>query len=155
MAGVGGDVKFIEPFVEAKYFRPMNKRRNTLGIRGLYSFITGYGGLQPPIYSRFYTGGEDSIRGFDFRTISPRAEVTTRTFVNGTVKDPFGNPVIDPQTGGTYRAERAVLLLLSLIWWVGTLRLWAISNTGSPLWDLLLWLPSLISEKSGSQGSPH
>ncbi len=100
MAGIGGDVRFIEPFVEAKYFRPMNKRRNTLGIRGLYSFITGYGGLQPPIYSRFYTGGEDSIRGFDFRTISPRAQVTTKTFVNGIVKDPYGNPVIDPQTGG-------------------------------------------------------
>jgi len=87
--------------VEAKWFKPMNKRRNTLGMRGQFSFVSGYGGLQAPIYDRFYMGGEDSLRGFDIRVISPRALVTQRTFNQVTLLDPTGAPVIDPTTGGT------------------------------------------------------
>ncbi len=79
----------------------MNKRRNTLGMHGQFSFVSGYGGLQAPIYDRFYMGGEDSIRGFDIRVISPRAMVTQRTFSQVTQLDPTGAPVIDPTTGGT------------------------------------------------------
>jgi outer membrane protein insertion porin family len=98
---LGGNVKYYKPVVEAKWFKPMNKRRNTLGMRGQFSFVSGYGGLQAPIYDRFYMGGEDTLRGFDIRVISPRAMVTQRTFSQVTLLDPTGAPVIDPTTGGT------------------------------------------------------
>src|SRR5262245_5457456 len=99
---LGGDVKFYQPYVEAKWFRPMNKRRNTLGMRGLFSYISGFGGLSAPIFDRAFIGGEDSIRGFDIRSISPLAMVSQRTLVPVTRRDPSGAPVIDPITGGTF-----------------------------------------------------
>jgi outer membrane protein insertion porin family len=99
---LGGDVKFYQPFVEAKWFKPMNHRRNTLGMRALFSFVSGFGGLSAPIFDRAFIGGEDSIRGFDIRSISPLAMVTQRTLVPVTRRDPSGAPIIDPTTGGTF-----------------------------------------------------
>jgi outer membrane protein insertion porin family len=99
---LGGNVNYFKPYLEAKWFKPMNKRRNTLGMRGQFSFVSGYSGLQAPIYDRFYMGGEDSLRGFDIRVISPRAMVTQRSFNQVTRLDPSGAPVIDPTTGGTF-----------------------------------------------------
>lgn len=98
---LGGNVKYYKPYLDAKWFKPMNRRRNTLGMHGQFSFVSGFGGLQAPIYDRFYMGGEDSIRGFDIRVISPRALVTQRSFNQVTRRDPTGTPVIDPTTGGT------------------------------------------------------
>ncbi|HVN77422.1 MAG TPA: outer membrane protein assembly factor BamA [Terriglobia bacterium] len=97
--GPVSDVKYYKPYLEAKWFHPMNKHRNTLGMRAQFAFISGYGGLSAPITDRWFTGGEDSIRGFDIRSISPRALVTTKTLTAVTQRDPYGNPVIDPTTG--------------------------------------------------------
>ncbi len=98
---LGGDVKFYQPYLEAKWFKPMNRRRNTLGMRGLFSFVSGFGGLSAPIFDRAFIGGEDSIRGFDIRALSPIAMVVQRTFSQETERDSAGAPVIDPTTGGT------------------------------------------------------
>jgi outer membrane protein insertion porin family len=98
---LGGNVRFYQPFLEAKWFKPMNKGRNTLGMRGMFSFISGFGGLSAPIFDRAFIGGEDSIRGFDIRSISPIALVSQRTLVQVTRRDPSGTPIIDPTTGGT------------------------------------------------------
>ncbi|MCI0723364.1 MAG: outer membrane protein assembly factor BamA [Acidobacteria bacterium] len=114
---LGGDVKFYQPFVEAKWFKPMNRRRNTLGMRGLFSFVSGFGGLSAPIFDRAFIGGEDSIRGFDIRSLSPLALVSQRTFVQATRRDPTGAPVIDPTTGGTI--GNSVPLISSFITPVG------------------------------------
>jgi outer membrane protein insertion porin family len=97
---LGGDVKFYQPYLEAKWFKPVNHRRNTLGMRGLFSYISGFGGLSAPIFDRAFIGGEDSIRGFDIRSISPLAMVSQRTFVSVNRRDPTGAQVIDPITGG-------------------------------------------------------
>ena len=40
-------------------------------MRFLGAFITGYDGKVVAPYSRFYLGGEDNLRGFDVRTVSP------------------------------------------------------------------------------------
>ena len=37
------------------------------------SFITGYGGVVAPPFERAYLGGENDLRGFDIRTVSPIA----------------------------------------------------------------------------------
>jgi outer membrane protein insertion porin family len=96
---IGGQVKFVKPFVQASWFRPMNKRRNTLGMHATFAYVSGYGGLQSPFWDRFYTGGEDSIRGFDLRMVSPLAQINQRRMVDRIKRDPWGNPVLDPATG--------------------------------------------------------
>ena len=72
-SGLGGNVQDIRPIIEAKYFHPVNHKRDVIGLHFLGSTITGYGGLAPPPYSRFYLGGETDLRGFYIRSISPVA----------------------------------------------------------------------------------
>jgi outer membrane protein insertion porin family len=71
MEGLGGNAKSITQVFDGKYFRPVNHKRNVLGFHLLTAFTTGYGGVEPSPYARFFTGGDDSVRGFDIRTISP------------------------------------------------------------------------------------
>ena len=71
IAGLGGNTRFIQPTIEAKYFRPHTARQNVIGMRFLFSFLSGYGGKVPPPFRRSYMGGENDIRGFDIWTVSP------------------------------------------------------------------------------------
>ncbi len=72
-SGLGGTVHTIRPIVQYKQFFPMQKRRNALGFNVQASFITGYGGIVAPPFERAYLGGENDLRGFDVRTVSPIA----------------------------------------------------------------------------------
>src|SRR5438045_8394464 len=80
-AGVGGNVNTIRPIVEYKHWIPVNKRRNSLGFRVTGSFITGYSGKVAPPYERFYMGGENDLRGFDIRTVTPYVFMANRVTV--------------------------------------------------------------------------
>ena len=71
IAGLGGNTNFLAPTVEAKYFKTMNARGHVLGMRALFSMITGYGGKVPPPFRRSYMGGEHDIRGFEIFGVSP------------------------------------------------------------------------------------
>ncbi len=51
----------------------MQKHRNAIGVNFQGSFLTGYGGLVAPPFQRFYMGGENDLRGFDIRSVSPIA----------------------------------------------------------------------------------
>ncbi len=68
---LGGNVNTITNTGELKYFRPINHHRNAIGVRILGGFTNGYGGKEVPPYSRFYLGGENDLRGFDIRAVSP------------------------------------------------------------------------------------
>ena len=70
VAGFGGNARFIQPTVEAKYFKPHGGRR-TIAMRGLISFLSGYGGRVPPPFNRSFMGGENDVRGFQIWSISP------------------------------------------------------------------------------------
>ena len=72
-AGIGGTVHTIRPIVQFKQFFPMQKRRNALGYNFQASFISGYGGIVAPPFERAYLGGENDLRGFDIRMVSPIA----------------------------------------------------------------------------------
>ena len=69
--GLGGNARSITQVLDSKYFRPVNHKRNVLAFHLMTAFTTGYGGVEPSPYQRFFTGGDDSVRGFDIRTISP------------------------------------------------------------------------------------
>jgi outer membrane protein insertion porin family len=85
-AGLGGTVRTIRPIVSYKHFIPVQKRRNTVGFNVTSSFLTGYAGLVPPPFQRLYDGGENDLRGFDIRSISPVS------FLPTTTSTPLRNP---------------------------------------------------------------
>jgi outer membrane protein insertion porin family len=88
---LGGNVNMVQPGIDIAYFRHGFFGRNVIGMHFNGRFIAGYGGKVAPPYSRFYMGGEDDIRGFDFYTISPIAYIPSTATVplynsNGTPK---------------------------------------------------------------------
>ena len=91
IAGLGGSVRYVRPILQFKQFRPVQKRRNTIGYNIQASFLSGYGGLVAPPFDRFYMGGENDIRGFDIRTVSPLAYLPTNAAI--TLTNPDGTPV--------------------------------------------------------------
>jgi outer membrane protein insertion porin family len=94
-----GKVNTIAPTFEYKSFRPLfagreararieaGKPTRTLGMRFLFGHISSYGaGFDSnslsyvggtPLFSRFFLGGEQDIRGYNIRGISPTAPVQT------------------------------------------------------------------------------
>jgi outer membrane protein insertion porin family len=79
---LGGNVNYIQPSLDVAYFRRGIFKSNVMGFHLNARFITGFGGLVVPPYSRYYMGGEDDVRGFDILTISPFAFIPTSTSVN-------------------------------------------------------------------------
>jgi outer membrane protein insertion porin family len=106
VSGIGGNVASIRPVVEFKQFFPMKNFRfdreggHTLGYRLLGSYITGYRGLVANPAERFYTGGDQDLRGFDIRTVSPYAFLVDQTAVPlVNPDDPCAVSVLLPCTG--------------------------------------------------------
>jgi outer membrane protein insertion porin family len=76
---LGGNVNSITNTFDYKMFKPTHHKRNTIGMHFSGSFITGFGGKDVPPFSRFYMGGENDLRGFDIRSISPVTFIPTAT----------------------------------------------------------------------------
>ncbi len=91
IAGLGGTVRTIRPVAQYTHWKPVQKGRNTIGFRLQGSFLTGYGGLVPPPFQRFYDGGENDLRGFDIRSISPVAFLPNTTSIQ--LRNPDGSLV--------------------------------------------------------------
>src|SRR5207302_3196817 len=98
ISGLGGTVRTVRPIAEWKHHIPVQNRRNTIGLHAQASFLSGFGGLVAPPFQRFYMGGENDIRGFDVRSVSPVAFLPSSSAIqlrnpDGTFvpKDP-GNP---------------------------------------------------------------
>ena len=79
VAGLGGNVNTISNVFSTTYWHPVRKKRNALGFHYSAGYITGYAGNEIPPYNRFYMGGEQDIRGFDIRSISPVVFIPTVT----------------------------------------------------------------------------
>jgi outer membrane protein insertion porin family len=82
----------------------VQNRRNAFGFNVQGSFITGYAGLVAPPFQRSYMGGENDLRGFDIRSVSPVAFLPSvgsiaLTNPDGTpvLKNPL-NPLLGPLT---------------------------------------------------------
>jgi outer membrane protein insertion porin family len=113
--GLGGNTRSVTQVFEMKYFRPVNHKRNVLGFRLQTAFTTGYGGVEVSPYSRFYTGGDDSIRGFNIRSISPIAFVPVQNSTNVS----FGLPGTLNGTGSPLTRTLPVPLLTYTIVYPG------------------------------------
>lgn len=93
---LGGDFSMVQPTVEYRHFFPdrwLSGGRNVFGFHLTGQYIQAFGDSSIPFYERFFIGGENTIRGFDIRSITPYAILSTPKY------DQYGNPIIDPQTG--------------------------------------------------------
>jgi outer membrane protein insertion porin family len=97
VAGLWGNVRYFTPVVLYKHFiamkglRPNPDGRNVLGIRIQGSYIQGFSGDVAPPFARFYSGGDNELRGFDVRAATPYAFIPVRA--NITLTNPDGTPV--------------------------------------------------------------
>jgi outer membrane protein insertion porin family len=108
-SGIGGNVKTISNIFDFKYFHPVRKRRNVIGVHFSAAYITAYGSTtstcpatlvtvppctpEPtqnaiPPFSRLYMGGESDLRGFDIRSISPVTFIPQATAQSISYHDP-------------------------------------------------------------------
>ncbi|HEV2289070.1 MAG TPA: outer membrane protein assembly factor BamA [Candidatus Acidoferrales bacterium] len=93
-----GNVDSISNSFQMEYFHPSYHKRNVIGIRFMAGWITGFNGKVVPPFNRFYLGGEDDIRGFEFFNISPWTYIPaainqTVTYIDPTQLGPTGAPV--------------------------------------------------------------
>jgi outer membrane protein insertion porin family len=132
---LGGKVQTIEPTLEFKMFRPLfagrentarldPQKTRTFGFRALFSHIGSFGtpfqsnSLSfiggTPLFARFFLGGEETIRGYSIRGISPTAPVfSTFTTQNVVAKDSLGHElkVKSPSSGHTGTVAPSVVEL--------------------------------------------
>ena len=98
---LGGDVNTFSPSVEYKFFKPVFRTRtehpHVFGMRFMAGHIRAFGTVLDtqslsfvggiPVYERYFIGGEDTIRGYNVRSISPA--VPTATFLSTQNVMPF------------------------------------------------------------------
>jgi outer membrane protein insertion porin family len=85
---IGGNVNTFSNTFSTSYFHAVNKHRNVLAVKYQTALITGYGGKDIPPFNRFYLGGEQDVRGFNFYTISPFVAIPFATSTNVVYFDP-------------------------------------------------------------------
>ncbi len=85
---LGGNVNTVTNVFTFTQFRPVYKKRNVLGLHFTTAYTTGYGGGEVPPFSRFYMGGENDLRGYDIRSISPVTFIPTSTAQTFIYTDP-------------------------------------------------------------------
>jgi outer membrane protein insertion porin family len=79
---LGGTVSYMRPSVEVVRYQPFG-RRMALGVRGEAAYIRPFAETSVlPYYQRYFLGGENQIRGYDVRTVSPYDPVT-KTSIGG------------------------------------------------------------------------
>jgi outer membrane protein insertion porin family len=97
IAGVGGNVKYISPIASYRQFFPMKglkvnrEGHNVLAYRLQLAHVTGFGGEVAPPTHRLYGGGEQDLRGFDTRSVSPYTFIPNN--VSFTLTNPDGTAV--------------------------------------------------------------
>ena len=88
LEGLGGNVRAISNVVEAKYFHQTYHKRNVLAFHFVGSFVSGYNGRVTPPFERLFLGGEQDLRGFDIRTVTPIAFIPIATSTSFAFQDP-------------------------------------------------------------------
>ncbi|MDP7277666.1 MAG: POTRA domain-containing protein [Planctomycetaceae bacterium] len=79
-----GDFSFPQFRGDAKQYYTLSERPDGNGRQVLsLSSQVGWTGVDTPIYERFFAGGYQSFRGFDFRGVSPRQDGFPNTGIGG------------------------------------------------------------------------
>jgi outer membrane protein insertion porin family len=67
---LGGDNYFVKVLGQSSWFFPL-PLRTTLNLRGQAGIITPYGGKELPLYEKFFVGGINTVRGFEYGKAGP------------------------------------------------------------------------------------
>jgi outer membrane protein insertion porin family len=70
---LGGDNTFYKFFGDTRWYFPL-PLNTVLHLRGRAGIVEGYDGKDVPIYERFYVGGINTIRGFEYGEAGPEDE---------------------------------------------------------------------------------
>jgi outer membrane protein insertion porin family len=70
---LGGDNTFYKFTGDTNWFFPL-PLSTVLHLRGRAGIVKGYAGIEVPIYERFYLGGINTIRGFEYGEAGPKDE---------------------------------------------------------------------------------
>ncbi|MBI4455871.1 MAG: outer membrane protein assembly factor BamA [Acidobacteria bacterium] len=96
---LGGDFDIIKPSLEYQKFWCIKNcgsggRYHVIAFRGFLETVLPYAKTPGvPFFERLFSGGENLLRGFDIRSVSPFAILSTPAV------DSNGSPVINPNTG--------------------------------------------------------
>ncbi|MGO9591464.1 MAG: outer membrane protein assembly factor BamA [Candidatus Acidiferrales bacterium] len=95
-----GNVDTISNTFTMAYYRPMHHHRNVLALRVQGAEINGFSGREVPPNNRFYLGGEQDVRGYEFYTISPFVFIPYQTstqvqFYNPERLNQSGQPTLE------------------------------------------------------------
>ena len=101
-AGLGGDVNYFKFDCRTAQFIPtVDLWSQSISIIGRLGFIIPLGNdIVAPFYDRFYLGGPETLRGYDFRDIGPRS---TDGIKNGSIN--YSNETAGGHTYGMISAE--------------------------------------------------
>jgi outer membrane protein insertion porin family len=69
-AGLGGDIGFTKTVLETGWYHPLFWKFTGFA-HGKTGFVWGHDGKILPDYEKFYLGGINSLRGFDYTDLSP------------------------------------------------------------------------------------
>ncbi len=69
---LGGDADIYSAEVQSSQFWPLWKE-HVLNLRGTVKMVDSYGSGGVPVYDRLFLGGPRSLRGFEYRDVSPRS----------------------------------------------------------------------------------
>ena len=67
---LGGDNYFVKAIGETSWYFPL-PLNTTLNLRGKAGMISPYGGKKLPIYEKFFVGGIQTVRGFEYGMAGP------------------------------------------------------------------------------------
>jgi len=67
---LGGDNYFVKTVADTSWFFPL-PLKTVLNLRGKVGFVEPYGGRKVPIYEKFYVGGLQTVRGFEYGMAGP------------------------------------------------------------------------------------
>ncbi len=70
---LGGDNYFVKGVADTSWFFPLPLKM-VLNLRGRVGWIEPYGGRKLPIYEKFYVGGLNTVRGFEYGMAGPYDE---------------------------------------------------------------------------------
>lgn len=87
-AGLGGDVGFAKLIAEAGHYFPI-LWGTVFFVHGESGYVTRVSGKELPDYEKFYLGGINSLRGFDWRDVN-----VTETDENGNTLEVGGNEYV-------------------------------------------------------------
>ncbi|MCB9833332.1 MAG: outer membrane protein assembly factor BamA [Planctomycetes bacterium] len=105
-AGLGGDVDFHRISLEGAYYLTLatdaEERKHVLFFTGHFGYVKEHGDSgDVPIYERLFAGGQNSIRGFEFRGVGPMENDTPiggKALITGSVN--YGFPLYEQILGG-------------------------------------------------------